>query len=298
MGNLILSMTGFGRASAALGQRTVSVEVRSLNHRGLDVKVRAHELRLAPEIENAMLAMVRARFARGSIVIGLSEESMDGAGELVDSARVRKIHAVLEDLRTALGLAEPVGLATVGAFLTTSRSGPISELPAACWPELSAAVSAALDGVSAMRTVEGAAILRDIERRAANLRALVDHISDLVAAVPARAAHRLEERLAALVSTTPALDPSRLAQEVAVLAERLDVSEEIVRLRAHLDHLARLLAGNAPDAPGRRIDFLAQEIGRELNTLGAKCREVGTAEALVDAKTAAERIREQVQNLE
>jgi uncharacterized protein (TIGR00255 family) len=149
-----------------------------------------------------------------------------------------------------------------------------------------------------MRTVEGAALLADCQRRLANLRTLVERIAELAAAVPARAARRLEERLAALASTTPPVDPMRLAQEVAVLTERLDVSEEIVRLRAHLGHLDRLLAGPAGEPPGRRIDFLAQELGREFNTLGGKIQDAAISALVVDGKAELEKLREQGQNIE
>src|SRR5450759_3721232 len=139
MTNQLVSMTGFGRASAALGSRTVSVEIRSLNHRGLDVKVRAHDLRLAPEIETEMLRMVRGRLTRGSVTLSVSDETTDASGATVDVARVRQLHAVLDGLRKELGLAEPADLATVGAFLGVSRTGPAAEVTAACWPALAPA---------------------------------------------------------------------------------------------------------------------------------------------------------------
>jgi uncharacterized protein (TIGR00255 family) len=149
-----------------------------------------------------------------------------------------------------------------------------------------------------MRVTEGAAILADLERRRVGLQALVEKIADLVAAVPGRAARRLEERLAALSGAVPALEPGRLAQEIAILAERLDVSEEIVRLRAHLDHLGQLLAGESAEAPGRRIDFLAQELGRELNTLGGKIQDAAISALVIDGKAELEKLREQAQNIE
>ena len=294
----VISMTGFGRASAALGTRTVSLEVRSLNHRGLDVKVRAHDLRLAPEIEIEMLRMVRARITRGSVAINVSDEGMTGPGAGVDLARVRQIQGALDGLRRELGLGSPVDLATVGEYLGASRSSPAAELPATCWPELGAALAAALDGLLAMRAQEGTAIVADLRGRLGNLRALVEKIAALAAAVPGRAARRLEERLAVLAATTPAIDPGRLAHEVAVLAERLDVSEEIARLRAHFEHLGSLLDGQGKDAPGRRLDFLAQEIGRELNTLGGKIQDANIAALVIDGKAELEKLREQAQNIE
>jgi uncharacterized protein (TIGR00255 family) len=294
----VVSMTGFGRAVAALGARTVSLEIRSLNHRGLDVKVRAHDLRLAPEIEIEMLRMVRARITRGSVAINVGDEGTAGAAAGVDLARVRQIHAALEGLRQELRLASPITLDTVGQYLAASRTIPGAELPASCSPDLGAALAAALDGLLAMRAQEGAAIVADLRGRLHNLRELVEKIAGLAAAVPGRAARRLEERLAVLAATTPAIDPGRLAHEVALLAERLDVSEEIARLRAHFEHLGLLLEGQSKDAPGRRIDFLAQEIGRELNTLGGKIQDATIAALVIDGKAELEKLREQAQNIE
>jgi uncharacterized protein (TIGR00255 family) len=174
----------------------------------------------------------------------------------------------------------------------------MSEIPSSDWATLAPAMEAALAGLCAMREHEGAAIRADLEHRLGNLRGLVERIAELVALVPGRAARRLEERLAALAGSNVAIDPSRLAQEIALLAERLDVSEEIVRLRAHFDHLAALLEGTGKDAPGRRIDFLAQELGRELNTLGAKIQDAAIAALVIDGKAELEKLREQAQNIE
>ncbi|MBN2573828.1 MAG: DUF1732 domain-containing protein [Deltaproteobacteria bacterium] len=299
MSGTFLSMTGFGRASASLGTRTVSVEVRALNHRGLDVKVRSHELRLAPEIETGILRMVRGRLVRGSVAVNVSEAPREGGTQVdLDVARARGIHATLEGLRKELGLASPVDLATVAAFVNAGSAAPPAELPAACWPALAPALAAALDGLLVMRAQEGAAILADVTGRLTNLRGLVERIATLATGVPDRAARRLEERLAVLAAATPAIEPARLAHEVAVLAERLDVSEEIARLRAHLEHLGVLLAGQAKDAPGRRIDFLAQEIAREFNTLGGKIQDAAIAALVIDGKAELEKLREQAQNIE
>jgi uncharacterized protein (TIGR00255 family) len=296
MTSSLLSMTGFGRASAELGSRTVRVEIRSLNHRGLDVKVRANELRLAPEIETEIVRMVRDRLARGSVAVSVSEETVEGAG--ADAARVRQAFAFLDGLRRELGVGTSVDLATVVAYLGASRTGATDELPASAWAALGPAVAAALDGVIAMRAAEGAALRADCDRRLCNLRALVERMAELATAVPARAGRRLEERLAALAPPTIMVDPARLAQEIALLADRLDVNEEIVRLRAHLDHLGQLLASPASEPPGRRMDFLAQELGRELNTLGGKIQDAVISALVVEGKAELEKLREQAQNIE
>lgn len=294
----VVSMTGFGRASATLGSRTLCVEIRSLNHRGLDIKLRAYDLHLAPEIETEILQLVRQRLTRGSVAISVRSESTAGQGGALDRARVREIHAALESVRDELGIAEPVGLATVGAFLCADGPGAAAELPASCWPDLLPTVVSALDGLLAMRAREGAAMLADLGQRLTNLRDLIEDIAKLAAAVPGRAARRFEERLAALTAANPVVEPARLAQEVAFLAERLDVSEEIARLRAHVALMTSLLADGAKDSPGRRIDFVAQEIGRELNTLGGKIQDPAISALVIDGKAELEKLREQAQNIE
>jgi len=294
----VLSMTGFGRARATLGRRAVGVEIRSLNHRGLDLKLRAYDAQLAPEIETEILRIVRQKLARGSVSISLRDEAADGQGGVLDTGRVRQVHAALDLLCQDMGLPGPIDLGTVGAFMAATRSGPATEIPAASWPDIAPAIEAALAGLCAMRAHEGEAIRADLERRLANMRTLVEKISDLATAVPGRAGRRLEERLATLVGGNQAIDAARLAQEVALLADRLDVSEEIARLRAHFDHLATLLDGKGADAPGRRIDFLAQEIGREFNTLGGKIQDAAIAALVIDGKAELEKLREQAQNIE
>jgi uncharacterized protein (TIGR00255 family) len=298
MSTRVVSMTGFGRARAQLGSRTVGLEIRSLNHRGLDVKLRAYETQLAPEIEGEILRLVRQSLARGSVSVSLRDDTGDGQGSVLDEGRVRQLHAALDGIRRSLGLADPVDLATVGTFMCATKSGPAPEIGAAAWPSLAPAIEAALGELLAMREREGAVICTDLERRLVSLRELANRVAELTASVPGRAARRLEERLVSLTAGNQAVDPARLAQEVALLADRLDVSEELVRLRAHFDHLATLLNGQGKEAPGRRIDFLAQEIGRELNTLGGKIQDAAVAALIIDSKAELEKLREQAQNIE
>ncbi len=295
----LISMTGFGRARASLGQRTVVVEIRSLNHRGLDLKLRSVDLQVAPEIEGEIVRKVRHSLVRGSVTVSLRDESSDPLGSRwLDLPRLRQMHASLESLRAELGLAQAVDLATLGSFLSTSKVSTVNEVPASDWPALAPAVDSALAGLAAMRAEEGSAIRRDLDLRLGNLHTVVDKISGLADGLPSRAARRLDERLSSLLSPGVSVDPARLAQEVALLAERLDVSEELARLRAHLDHLGGLLDGNGTDAPGRRIDFLAQEIGREFNTLGSKVQDSAISALVIDGKAELEKLREQAQNVE
>lgn len=299
MKNQLISMTGFGRARAALGQRTLVVEIRSLNHRGLDIKLRCIELQIAPEIESEILRKVRQSLLRGSVTISLRDELPDSQSvRSLDVPRLKSMHVALEDLRRDLGLPGIVDLATLGAFVGATKTAMVNEVPASDWASLAPAVEGALAGLSAMRAAEGAAIARDLNLRLSNLRTLVEKIAGLAEGLPSRAARRLEDKLAGLLTPGVGVDPSRLAQEVALLAERLDVAEELTRLRAHLDHLGGLLDGASSEAPGRRVDFLAQEIGREFNTLGSKVQDSAISALVIDGKAELEKLREQAQNIE
>jgi uncharacterized protein YicC (UPF0701 family) len=296
-------MTGFGRASAETGGVRLSVEIRSVNHRGLDLKIRSAEPDGYCEME--MTRAVRAAVERGAVSVLVREERVVEA-PLLDVDVVRRAHQQLELIRREAGLPTPVDLGTVAAFLSqlpgtggsagrAAGAGTAAPHGEALWQALRPVLAAALDELRQTRAREGAALDADIGARAARLGELVEVVAKTAAGTPSRYARRLEERLAAL-GQVPGLDPGRVAQEVALLAERLDVSEELVRLRTHLDHLGRLRA--AEGAVGRKLDFVVQEIGRELNTIGSKAQDAAVAALVIDGKAELEKIREQAQNIE
>jgi uncharacterized protein (TIGR00255 family) len=285
-------MTGFGRAAAEAAGVRLHVEVRSVNHRGLDVKIRSAE----PDgyCDGEITRAVRAAVERGAVAVSVREER-SGEGAAFDAAQIRAAYAALERIRREVGLAAPVDLGAVAAFLAVGRSAGLALRGEALWEALAPAVAAALAELGATRAREGEALAADIGARAGRLQEIAAAVSTAAEAVPARFARRLEERLGVL-RQSPGFEPGRVAQEIALLAERLDVSEELVRLGAHLDHLRRLLG--AAGAVGRKLDFVIQEIGRELNTIGSKAQDAAIAALVIDAKAELEKIREQAQNVE
>jgi uncharacterized protein (TIGR00255 family) len=297
MSNCLLSMTGFGRGTAESGVRRLIVEIRSLNGRGSDIKVRGRDGDIPAAVETEIVRAVRARVARGTVSVTIREEGIESPDALIDLALVRHAHEVLESLRRGLGLAQPVDLATVAAFLTGPGARPVRR-DEITWEEVRPAVEQALQEVQATRAREGAALSTDLRQRLDRLRELAAKIAQAASGLPTRAARKLEERLAAVVTSGAVVDPARLAQEVAILAEKLDVSEELVRLRTHLDHLGGLLAATAPEAAGRKIDFFVQEVGREINTIGSKVQDAPIATLVVESKAELEKLREQAQNIE
>jgi uncharacterized protein (TIGR00255 family) len=280
-------MTGFGRGSVDAGERRLRVEIRSVNHRGLDLKIRSGESYAFCDSEIARA--VRGAVERGAVTVLIRDESA-AASAGIDGARVRALYGVLEQLRQELKIDEPVTLGTVGAFLGASHGSALSG--ESLWELLRPAVAAALKELTAMRTREGAALAVDLGARRSRLRELAAFLRARAATLPEKFAQRLQERLAGQV----AIDPGRLAQEVALMADRLDVSEELVRLETHLEHLGEILKGKG--AVGRKLDFVVQEIGRELNTVASKAQDAEMAAVVIDAKAELEKLREQAQNVE
>ena len=290
-------MTGFGRASVELGEKRLRIEIRSVNHRGLDLKIRSQATDGYCDAEIARA--VRGAAERGALTVSIREEAAPATGA-IDEGRARAVHAALERLQARLGLRGPVELSTVAAFLGASPATP-EQSGEALWEVLRPGIEAALAGLRATRTREGEALAADLLVRVARLQGIAVVIQSGAAGLPERFARRLEERLAA-VRGQPGFEPGRLAQEAALMAERLDISEELTRLETHIDHLREIIgapgAARVGGAVGRKLDFVIQEVGRELNTIGSKAQDAPIATLVIDGKVELEKIREQAQNIE
>jgi len=293
---MALSMTGCGDAVGHDGPTTCRVEVRVVNNRFLKFALRTRDGHAA--LESSIEAAVRARLRRGTVQVTLE---IDGP---LAAARRRldlgQLAAYLDDwerfcAQRDLPMPRAVdGLLTLPGILV--EQWPAADALESLWPLVSATLARALDGVDAMRRREGTAM-------AADLAAGCDEIRGLAAGIAARSGElieehrqRLHERVSrALAGLGVTLGEADVAREVALLADRSDIAEELVRLESHLRQFRRLLDD---DSPGRQLDFLAQELAREANTIGSKSADVGVAHAVVEIKTRVERLRELVQNLE
>jgi uncharacterized protein (TIGR00255 family) len=296
----LASMTGFGRARGALSARfAASVVIRSVNHRYLDVQVRTNLREETPELETAVRSVGSESIERGRVTVQLTLERTQPAATtvVVDGRAVTSALAQLRRLEEEQGGPQTVELRdvlTLPGLVTVT--GAETLLEADELEALESVVREASRQYLAMRLEEGARLRGQLDGELERLSAFLDGLEPGLVDIRERLLQRLTERLERLVGSEVAVDPERLVQEAAILADRADVSEEVVRLRSHLAAFADRLAKGG--AVGRTLDFLCQEIHRELNTLGSKCREVGLAEQVVEAKTATERLREQVQNLE
>jgi uncharacterized protein (TIGR00255 family) len=293
-------MTGFGRAHFELDGVAFAVEVRTVNHRHLDVSVRLP--RLASAAELPVKRRVQGRFARGKVDVVVSLPPGAGAGHAsleLDPQVARRYLEYAESLRREGGVA---GVLDVGVLLGLPGVARLVEhaLPEeALEAALGRAVDEAAAAAAAMRRGEGERLAAEIGERLEVVAALVGSLAERAGAVLESARERLRKRTDQLRRETGLLDEARLHQEIVIAVDRLDVTEEIVRLRSHLEQFRAILREAGPGAPvGRRLDFLLQEFGREANTLGAKAGDADIAHLVVDLKTELERIREQVQNVE
>jgi uncharacterized protein (TIGR00255 family) len=297
----LFSMTGFGRGSGKLSDRlAASAVLRSVNHRYLDIQVRTNFRDEVPEIEGVARSVASDRFQRGRVNVQLNFEwqRAPGVSVTVNTEAVGAVIAQLGEVTDShgnhLGPVGPGEVLGVPGLIMTSSPTMVFE-----GDELSAlegVLAEAADAAAAMRAKEGQQIGRQIQAELDAVTAFVDWFEPQMPEFRQTIFDRTRDKIHELTGPDTTIDPERLAQEAALLADRADVAEEVVRLRAHLETFGERLA--AGGVVGRTLDFLCQEIHRELNTLGSKCRELGVAERVVDAKTAAERVREQVQNLE
>jgi uncharacterized protein (TIGR00255 family) len=294
---MIRSMTGYGRAEVAGPRLTVSVECRSVNHRHLDIALKLPRALVAYEPDARRL--VQASVQRGRIDVSASlMPAGGGAGGIlsVNLAQAREYEAAARALADGLGLTPSLRiewlLAQPGVL---ARDAEPVVAPEEGWALVARALEAALADLVARREAEGKALAQELGTLHETLDGEVALIAVRVPKAQARRAARLRERVQALLGEIP-VDQGRLATEVAALAERADITEELARLRAHLGELrARIDEGGTV---GRPLDFLIQEINREVNTVGSKADDLEVSQAVIAAKATLEKVREQVQNIE
>lgn len=288
-------MTGFGRGESSIGGRRFTIELRAVNHRYLDLRVRL-PAELSEQLPAAE-ALAKARLGRGRVEItGRLAGGGAGAPPSLDAERARVAFAALVSLRDELAPEEPVPLSLLGSVPDLFESAaPIDAEEGA--RVVRETVRAACDDLDAMRVREGSALLVDFDARLATIREQVQAIGSRGDALVAAHRERLRERIEKLLESTAAnLDPGRLEQEVAILADRSDVTEELTRLESHFDQFTALAGAEEPQV-GRKLDFLVQEMNREVNTIGSKSADAELAHTVVSLKAEIERIREQIQNV-
>lgn len=293
---MIDSMTGFGRGEASVDNVSATVELRSVNNRYCEVSVRLP--RSIGERESDVQARIKERFSRGRISAQIQvETSSDDILEIeVDPEGVRAYMNLLNRVRAAAGIEAPVRLDHLLNYSDIFQTAePPEDQAETIWDAVQQALDVAIATLAEMRRQEGSALLADLEQR---IDAIGRHLKRVEERAPVRveeARQRLQDRLREIMDDDR-IDRDRLEMEMAVVADRVDITEECVRLRSHLELFRQAL--NSANPEGRKLNFISQEINREVNTIGAKANDSEIAHIAVEMKDELEKVREQVQNVE
>lgn len=289
------SMTGFGRADKKTRLGQISVEISSVNNRFLEYTIRSP--RHLYSLETQLRELVAQTFGRGKLTVIIN---VDGADDSSDGYPINKraIHAYyrqLETIRAELGIEQPITMSDVLSMpdvASPDRQEADMEL---WWKTLKPVVSAAIKDMATMRKKEGDALAKDMRERLEESLRLVGIVEEVSPKVVQAYREKLMGRINELLES-PVRDGLRIEEEVAYVAERTDVTEECIRFRSHVDQFRKALSQKEP--AGKRLNFLLQEMNREVNTIGSKCADVSISSTVIALKEIVEKLREQAQNVE
>jgi len=289
---MAISMTGFGAADAQWETWICQVEIRSVNQRFLDIRCRLPFgfQTMEPEIKK----QIKAVSSRGKIDCSIKLEK--GASEeklKLNLERAQRYYELLTEFEALSGRKVGVDARDLSSLniIEENKSG---EPPEKCEKVVRECLSRALEGLQEMKEREGQAMQSDIQQRLSSCGNIVNSIEKLSQAEPERFRDRLQERFSQLTEGVE-INPERLEQEIALLADRLDISEEVVRFRTHLEHMDEIMSQREV---GKKAEFLMQELNREVNTMASKSNHAGISQSSVEIKSELEKVREQLQNIE
>ena len=293
---MIKSMTAYAAAESAIDVFSVSIEIRSYNSRHLDTVLRMPSG--YPALEEKLKELISARVMRGrlEVRIYIEVETPEASGFEIDQAKAHSLFAALNEICDEFKLDNDISLETLihaGGIIKPVEVPTDTE---ALFPVLHECLDQALTALENMRKREGDFIARDLLKR-------LDHIEQHLIKIKSGSSglidlyqQRLKERITALTQDMIEIDPGRIAQEAAILADRSDISEEIVRSESHLKQFRHIMQSD--EAAGRKLNFLLQEFHREFNTMGAKVGNADISHLIIDVKSELEKMREQIQNVE
>ncbi len=301
----VLSMTGFGTSEGMVSGIRYRLEVKSVNHRFLDLKTRLP--REFHSLETQIKTLIQSRFSRGAIDLKIERLTENASVHEFDLSLnidlARKYYEKIHELQVALNLKDPVRTVDVANYpevlLRNSHNTPVEET----WKQLETLVRKSLDGLHEMRAHEGTSLVKILLDAATELETTISSLRAKRKSVAGKYPDRIREKIKAVFEAYPlnegnvqAILESRISQELAMIADRTDIEEELVRFQGHLEHLRKIFREGGQ--VGRKIDFVLQELNREINTLGNKAQDYGMSEEVVASKVRLEQLREQVMNLE
>ena len=295
---MIKSMTGFGRGESSDGDRTVSMEIRSVNHRYSEIGVRIS--RRYSFAEDAVKKLVRERISRGKTDVSANVvcETEEDAAVAVNLAAARQYFKGFRQLQNELDVSGEITLEMLSAMPDVMKQAHENRDEEGIMALISAAAVEALDRFDEMRAAEGEKLREDIEERGALIGELLSRIEDRAPELTEIYAEKLRERIGQLMGSGQEAPEERIALEAALFADKSNITEEIVRLRSHLQQLGIITSGKTYVPAGKKLDFLLQEMNREANTIASKANDLNITNHMLEMKSEIEKIREQAQNIE
>ena len=290
---MVRSMTGFGRGTASDTRFELVVEIQSVNNRFLDIVVRGG--REVTQLEQRIREYIRQHLERGRIVVSVDIEGSQEGEPVVDIKKANAYLDILKSLKEQFDLSGEPDLALLSGFRDVISSNAVEEVGEELWDTIHPALEEAVQALMVMRKREGSALEEDLGAR---LEAIENGLAEIEELAPERSkgyAQRLRNRVEEVLEGTE-IDENRLYNEIALYTDRIDISEECTRLRSHLSQASQIMGGEDP--AGRQLNFLLQEMHREVNTIGSKSNEHEISHIIVSMKEELEKIREQVQNIE
>ncbi len=294
---MIKSMTAYAEGSNTENMISAEVVIRSYNSRYLDIALHAPETCI--QFEDKIKKLVKEKITRGRVEIRLSlkDKSEDAIEFELDEKRALAYFKTISKLKTSLSLESAISLDHFLNIRDIIKPGNKQTDPLLLWSAVQGAIDEAIESLNTMRAQEGKNLAEDLNNRLLFIENKLDIIQMQADIIPEIYRQKLTKRIAALTSDIKSLDPIRLAQEAAILADKSDISEEIVRSRSHIKQFKKILK-KENESGGKKLNFLIQEFNREFNTMGAKAGKVELSHIIVDIKSELEKIREQIQNIE
>ncbi len=292
---MIKSMTGYGRYEYADEARKIVIDMKSVNQRFCDVNVKVP--RAYGYLEDKIKEYVSSSISRGKVDVFVYIENYSSENKLItlDKALCDNYYSLVSQIKEEYGLKDDITLSNLLRFQDIFVVRQEEEDKDAAWEMMKKALVPATEDFINSRVREGERMLLDLKEKADNIRELVKKVEERAPGIVKDYAEKLRERMKELLGDT-SIDEGRLLNEVGIMADRVCIAEELVRLKSHLVELDKILALNEP--VGRKLDFLIQEVNREINTIGSKSNDIEAARLVVDMKSEVEKMREQIQNIE
>ena len=292
---MVYSMTGFGRGRFSNEERTITVEIKAVNHRFLDLSVKTP--RVLSFTEEKIKSEIQKRIERGKvdIFVAYTQFQKPGSSVKVDDKLAAEYAAAIKKISSEIGLDDNVSAERIAMFPDVLNVYEDEMDEEAVWEQVKEALDKAIDNFTAMREVEGENLKNNLLGMSDNIATCMLTVKEQAPKVVIEYKAKLEQRIATILQSD-AVDPTRLAQEVAFFADKCSIDEEITRMDSHIKQLRDILAAGGP--VGRKLDFLVQEMNREANTMGSKANNIVLTNTVLEIKSEIEKIREQIQNLE